>query len=133
MGMVCVCVHVRMMWWGLGRVYPNTGVENANPLQDSCLGNPMDRGAWQAIVHGVTEESDTTLQLNNNANIIPLKELRVCIYIKVNNNIKQHMENAKNISLCSFIQQIFVTHLQRACTKKVSKKQKERKQEEDTS
>ena len=30
---------------------------NGNPLQYSCLGNPMDRGAWWAIVHGVTEES----------------------------------------------------------------------------
>ena len=29
------------------------GEENGNPLQYSCLGNPMDRGAWQAIVHGV--------------------------------------------------------------------------------
>ena len=27
----------------------------ANPLQYSCLGNPMDRGAWQMTVHGVTE------------------------------------------------------------------------------
>ena len=29
---------------------------NGNPLQYSCLGNPMDRGAWQAPVHRVTEE-----------------------------------------------------------------------------
>ena len=29
------------------------GEENDNPLQYSCLGNPMDRGAWQTIVHGV--------------------------------------------------------------------------------
>ena len=28
---------------------------NGNPLQYSCLENPMDRGAWQAMVHGVTE------------------------------------------------------------------------------
>ena len=28
--------------------------ENSNPLQYSCLENPMNRGAWQAIVHGVT-------------------------------------------------------------------------------
>ena len=27
--------------------------ENSNPLQYSCLGNPMDREAWQAAVHGV--------------------------------------------------------------------------------
>ena len=26
-----------------------------NPLQDSCLGNPMDRGAWWASAHGVTK------------------------------------------------------------------------------
>ena len=28
---------------------------NGNPLQYSCLENPMDRGAWQATVHGVTK------------------------------------------------------------------------------
>ena len=28
---------------------------NGNPLQYSCLGNPMDRGAWQTKVHGVAE------------------------------------------------------------------------------
>ena len=36
---------------GLGR---SPGEGNGNPLQYSCLENPMDRGAWQAIVHGVT-------------------------------------------------------------------------------
>ena len=34
------------------------GEVNGNPLQYSCLGNPVDRGAWQATVHGVTKESD---------------------------------------------------------------------------
>ena len=38
---------------------------NGNPLQYSCLGNPMDRGAWWATVHGVTKEWDTTKQLNH--------------------------------------------------------------------
>ena len=33
---------------------------NDNPLQYSCLGNPMNRGAWQATVHGGTKESDRT-------------------------------------------------------------------------
>ena len=31
------------------------GVGNGNPLQYSCLENPMDRGAWQATVPGVTK------------------------------------------------------------------------------
>ena len=39
---------------------------NGNVLQYFCLGNSMDRGAWQAAVHGVTKESDMTEWLNNN-------------------------------------------------------------------
>ena len=31
------------------------GGGNDNPLQASCRGNPMDREAWQATVHGVTK------------------------------------------------------------------------------
>ena len=34
------------------------GEGNDNPLQYSCPGNPMDRGLWQATVHGVTKELD---------------------------------------------------------------------------
>ena len=48
---------------GLGR---SLGEGNGNPLQYSCLENPTDRGVWQAIVPGVTEESDTTERLSNN-------------------------------------------------------------------
>ena len=33
--------------------FPGEG--NSNPLQYSCLENPMNRGAWQAIVHGLTK------------------------------------------------------------------------------
>ena len=46
---------------GLGR---SPGGGHGNPLQYSCLGNPMDRGAWRAIVHAVikiqTRLSDST-------------------------------------------------------------------------
>ena len=37
---------------GLGR---SPGEGNGNPLQYSCQGNPMDRGAWQATLHGVAK------------------------------------------------------------------------------
>ena len=37
---------------GLGR---SPGEGNGNPLQYSCLENPMDRGAWWATVHGVAK------------------------------------------------------------------------------
>ena len=37
---------------GLGR---SPGEGNGNPPQYSCLENPMDRGAWQAIVHGIAK------------------------------------------------------------------------------
>ena len=46
---------------GLGR---SPGEGNGNPFQYSCLGNPKDRGAWQATFHGVarsqTQLSDLT-------------------------------------------------------------------------
>ena len=44
------------------------GEGNDNPLQYSCLGNSMDRGAWWATVPGVPKESDMTEWLNNNNN-----------------------------------------------------------------
>ena len=33
---------------------------HGNPLQYSCLENPLDRGTWRATVHGAAEESDMT-------------------------------------------------------------------------
>ena len=38
---------------GSGR---SPGEGNGNPLKYSCLGNPMDRGAWRATVHGGAKE-----------------------------------------------------------------------------
>ena len=46
--------NIRDAGWipGSGR---SPGGGNGNPLQYSCLENPMDRGAWQTTVHGVTK------------------------------------------------------------------------------
>ena len=43
-----------------------------NPLQGSCLGNPTERGAWRAAVHGITKELDMTERPSSN-----VKGLRV--------------------------------------------------------
>ena len=42
---------------GLGK---SPGGENGNPLWYFCLENPMDRGVWQAVVHGISKEWGTT-------------------------------------------------------------------------
>ena len=42
---------------GSGR---SLGEGNGNLFYYSCLGNPTDRGAWQATVHGVAKESEAT-------------------------------------------------------------------------
>ena len=41
---------------GSGR---NPGIGNGNPLQYSCLENPMDIEAWRVTVHGITESDKT--------------------------------------------------------------------------
>ena len=52
---------------------------NDNPLLYSCLGNPKDRGAWQAIAHGVTKELDMTLWLNNKVCVCACVCVCVCV------------------------------------------------------
>ena len=59
---------------GSGR---SPGEGNGNPLQYSCLGNPMDRGAWRATVHGVTKELDTTERLKRTTDT----RLRLCVCV----------------------------------------------------
>ena len=60
----CFCVLICAIITGLGR---SPGEGNGNPLQYSCLEKPMDRGAWQATVNGVTKSrtrlSDFTFTL----------------------------------------------------------------------
>ena len=61
------------------RLERSPGEENGNPLQYSCMENSMDRGAWQAIVHGVaksqTRLSNFTSSLLQTIIVIYLNQL----------------------------------------------------------
>ena len=60
------------------------GEENGNPLQYSCLGNPMYRGTWWATVHGAAKKADMTQLLNNNTTILKVYTPKyVCLYVWV--------------------------------------------------
>ena len=60
------------------------GEENGNPLQYSCLVNPVDRGAWWAAVHVVEKDSDTTQRLNNSSSFIWLLSFSTIILRFIN-------------------------------------------------
>ena len=61
----------------LGR---SPGGENGNPLQDSCLGKPMDGGVWWATVHGIAK-SQTQLSMHTQHIFAKLNEEPYkCVY-----------------------------------------------------
>ena len=62
---------------GSGR---SPGGGNGNPLQHSCLGNPIDRGTWRATVHGVAE-SDMTEHTASTHTCPEIPRLMNLIYI----------------------------------------------------
>ena len=67
--MISSFVHLEIC--GKPRVFPINnilypiGEGNGNPLQYSCLENPMDRGAWWATVHEVTKSRTRKIQILN--------------------------------------------------------------------
>ena len=64
---------------GLGQP-PGGG--NGNPLQYSCLKNPINRGAWWATIHGVTKEPVMTQQLStHDRQMIQMADTHTHIYI----------------------------------------------------
>ena len=62
----CQCRDIRDVGsiLGLGR---SAGGKHGNPLQYSCLENPMDRGTWWATVHGVAKSQTRLKQLSTRA------------------------------------------------------------------
>ena len=84
----------------LGR---SPGEGNGNLLQYSCLVNPMNRGAWQATVHGVSKELDPARQLNDNNEglkyrMFPnLKELEIVFSNQKSCNLRESPQNLNEI------------------------------------
>ena len=50
----------------------NCGEGNSNPLQYSCLENPMDRGAWGATVHGVAKSRTRLKRFSTHTQVMSL-------------------------------------------------------------
>ena len=70
---------------GLGR---SPGGRHGNPLQYSCLENPMDRGTWQAAVHGVTKSWTQLKQLSVQAHVRTQYTLHIYYFHK---NLKNYV------------------------------------------
>ena len=83
---------------GLGR---SPGEGNSNPFQYSCLGNPMDRGTWQATAHGVPRVGhDLATKSSPSSDPGPLSSMHFNWYIvspqfknNNNNNTWFHVSN----------------------------------------
>ena len=87
---------------GLGR---SPGEGNGNPLQFSCLRNPMRRGAWWATVRGVTK-SQTRLSNSNNLDLLLVETLDNICKIPIEESgteyvcIRQHLAVIMSFSCC---------------------------------
>ena len=63
---------------------------NSNPLQYSCLGNPMDRGAWRATVYGVAK---SRTRLSTHSRNMPQMSFQRRINIKVNTQVSNRLRH----------------------------------------
>ena len=77
----------------LGR---SPGEGNSNPLQDSCLENPMDRGAWWTIVHGVAK---TRARLKGLSTEYIYTQTCICVYIYMHSGALLSHEKMKSCCL----------------------------------
>ena len=86
----------------------------SNPLQYSCLGNPMGRVAWWAIVHGIAKQSDRTQQLNHNnvyMHIHHIYFLYACYIYFFNRNNNNHYNNSFTECLLLLYTYVVVLHI----------------------
>ena len=89
------------------------GEGNGDPLQYSCLGNPMDRGAWGATVYGVTKELDVTRRLNSNTKHAPvvITEARQAADHRDTSPAEKHVHFLDKHTHACNLQQAFLEHV----------------------
>ena len=63
------------------QIHVHSGEGNGNPLQYSCLENPMDREAWLAIVRRVAESRTWLKRLTHTCSVMPSDHLNLCLPI----------------------------------------------------
>ena len=85
---------------GLGR---SPGGRNGNPLQYSCLGNPIDRGAWRAATHGVTKRVRRDWVTNQNKAHHMYVHIHVCVHIYIYTYIYKRMCAHPFVHTCTCI------------------------------
>ena len=85
---------------GSGR---SSGEGNGNPLQYSCLENPMDRGAWWAIVHWVPK---SRTRLSNFTEVIGESSVLWALFLRF---VRQHQINS-NIKATAFRPGLIISH-----------------------
>ena len=81
---------------GWGR---SPGEGNGNPLQYSCLENPMDRGAWWATAHGVTKSNMTKWLRNKHPPFSPINWGTQCLISIIHMDTFDHT----TIFVCSYV------------------------------
>ena len=100
--LIYIYIYIGLPWWltgkestcsagdardagsilGLGR---SPGGGHGNPVQYSCLKNPMDRGAWWVTVHGVPESGMT--EVTEHAHTYMYIYTFICIYLHILINV----------------------------------------------
>ena len=83
-------------------IYTTTCVGNGNPLQYSCLENPMDGGAWWATVHGVTKSRTrlsnfTYLLIHIHYHVCRCIYTLICVYVFTRACVKQRVSRKLSI------------------------------------
>ena len=90
---------------GSGR---SSGEGNSNPLQYSCLGNPMDRGTWQATAHGVPRVGhDLATKLPPSSDPGPLSSMHFNWSIVTTGLLSAHSLKNNNNNMISCLKSLF--------------------------